>query len=380
MSEQPNNQGLVGEPGSRARLDTPVLVIDLDTFEANLEAVHDTAKARGIGLRPHAKTHKSATVGRRQMAMGAVGLCCAKLGEAEAMAEAGLDQLLLTSPVTGRPKVERLLALNARLGDLAVVVDDPDNVAELAAATADAARPLRLLIDCDVGTHRFGVTSPAAALALAEAIAAAPGLELRGVQGYIGHVQAMPGYAERRAASHQGIAILGSVRDALVASGHPCPIVTGSGSGTHDFDHEPGVFTDLQVGSYIFSDVIYDGIEQTADGGRRFHPALFVASRVISRRQDGFATIDAGSKCFSMDGPMPRQAAGPTPGSSYGRFGDEFGKLDLTGATRQVALGELTMWVVPHCDPTLNNFDYYHVVQGGDLVALWPIEARGRAA
>jgi D-serine deaminase-like pyridoxal phosphate-dependent protein len=272
------------------------------------------------------------------------------------------------------------MALNARLGDLAVVVDDPDNVAELAAATADAARPLRLLIDCDVGTHRFGVTSPAAALALAEAIAAAPGLELRGVQGYIGHVQAMPGYAERRAASHQGIAILGGVRDALVASGHPCPIVTGSGSGTHDFDHEPGVFTDLQVGSYIFSDVIYDGIEQTADGGRRFHPALFVASRVISRRQDGFATIDAGSKCFSMDGPMPRQAAGPTPGSSYGRFGDEFGKLDLTGATRQVALGELTMWVVPHCDPTLNNFDYYHVVQGGDLVALWPIEARGRAA
>lgn len=374
------NQELIGRPDGRGLIDTPALVLDLDVFEANLLAVHDRAKEQGIALRPHAKTHKCATIGRLQREAGAIGLACAKLGEAEALADAGLDQLLLTAPVTGRGKVERLLALNARLGELAVVVDDPDNVAELAAAVARSGQRLSLLIDCDVGLHRFGVTDPEAAVALASAIAAAPGLGLLGIQGYAGHCQAMPSYAERRAASHAAIALLGAIRDALVAAGHACPIVTGSGTGTHDFDHEPGVFTDLQVGSYIFSDVIYDGIEQTADGSRRFHPSLFVASRVVSRRQEGFATIDAGSKSISMDGPMPRLAAGPTPGSAYGGFGDEFGKLDLAQAERPVALGEPTLWVVPHCDPTVNLFDHYHCVRGNELVDIWPIEARGRAA
>lgn len=374
------NRGLIGKPGWRQHIDTPALVLDLDVFEANLQAVHEVAEARGIALRPHAKTHKCATIGRRQMAAGAIGLCCAKLGEAEALADAGLDQLLLTSPITGGAKVERLLALNARLRDLAVVVDDAGNVAELAAATASAGQRLTLLIDCDIGMHRFGVTSPEEALALADDIAAAPGLELAGIQGYAGNIQAMVSYAKRRAASHAAIAILGGVRDALVAAGHPCPIVTGSGTGSYDFDHEPGVFTDLQVGSYIVSDVVYDGIEQTADGTRRIRPALFVASRVVSRRHGAFATIDAGSKSFSMDGPMPVLAEGPTPGSAYGRFGDEFGRLDLSGAGRPVALGELTLWVVPHCDPTLNLFDHYHCVRGDELEAIWPIEARGRAA
>lgn len=374
------DRGLIGERGWRRHIDTPALVLDLDVFEANLRAVHEIARARGIALRPHAKTHKSATIGRRQMAAGAIGLCCAKLGEAEALADAGLDRLLLTSPITGKPKVERLLALNARLQGLALVVDDADNVAELAAATAAAGQQLTLLIDCDVGMHRFGVTTPAEALALADGIAAAPGLELAGIQGYAGHVQAMVPYAERRAASHAAIAILAGVRDALIAAGHPCPIVTGSGTGSYDCDHEPGVFTDLQVGSYVVSDVVYDGIEQTADGSKRIHPALFVASRVVSRRHEGVATIDAGSKSFSMDGPMPVLAEGPTPGSAYGRFGDEFGRLDLTGAGRPVALGALTLWVVPHCDPTLNLFDHYHAVRGDELEAVWPIEARGRAA
>jgi 3-hydroxy-D-aspartate aldolase len=378
MSESINHH-LIGKPGSKALLDTPALILDLDAFEHNLKAMHDVAAQRGIALRPHAKTHKCATIGRLQLEAGAIGLCCAKLGEAEAMAAAGLDGLLLTSPITGKGKVDRLMALHGQLADLAVVVDDPDNVAELAAATAGFDRKLRLLIDVDVGTHRFGVASVEEGLALAADIGAASGLELLGVQGYAGHTQAIKSYAERRAASHAALAILGNVRDALVAAGHACPIVTGSGTGTGDFDHELGLMTDLQVGSYIFQDVIYDGIEQTPEGAKRFRPALFVLARIVSRRHADFATIDAGSKSFSMDGPMPVLLDGPTPGSIYGRFGDEFGKLDLSGATRPVALGEVTTWMVPHCDPTLNLFDHYHCVRGDELVAIWPIEARGRA-
>jgi len=373
------NRELVGRPEGRWLIDTPALVLDLDLFERNLEVMHGLARERGIALRPHAKTHKSAEIGRRQMAAGAIGLCCAKLGEAEALADEGLEKLHLTSPVTGRGKVDRLLALNARSDGLMAVVDDLANVEELAAATEAHGARLRLLIDVDVGTHRFGVTSLEEARALAERIARSPGLELWGVQGYAGHIQSIRSYAERRAASHEAVAILGRIRDGLEAAGHPCPIVTGSGTGTHDFDHEPGIFTDLQVGSYIFSDVVYDGVEMTPDGGRRFQPSLFVYSRVVSRRHAAFATIDAGFKSFSMDGPMPRLKDGPTPGSSYGRFGDEFGRLDLEAATRPVEIGELTVWIVPHCDPTLNNFDHYHCVRGDELVDIWPIEARGCA-
>lgn len=373
-----SNASLVGQPGSRLLLDTPALVLDLDVFERNLRTVHDRAKERGIALRPHAKTHKSAAVGRAQLAAGAIGLCCAKLGEAEALAEAGLDGFLITAPVTSSAKVRRLMALNARLADLAVVVDDPANVDELAAATAETGRRLKLLIDVDVGTHRLGVTSPEAALTLARAIHEAEGLELVGVQGYAGQTQAIPIYADRRAASGKALEALAAVRDALVANSYPCPIVTGSGTGTHDFDHEFGLFTDLQVGSYIFSDVIYNSIEIGKEGDRPVLPSLFVASRVISRQHREFATIDAGSKSFSMDGPMPVLWQGPTPGSSYGRFGDQFGRLDLTGAEQPVELGELTMWMVPHCDPTMNLYDHYHCVRGDDLVDIWAIEARGR--
>jgi D-serine deaminase-like pyridoxal phosphate-dependent protein len=380
MSQRSGNAALIGHKGGRRHIDTPALVLDLDVFEANLRTAHELARSRGIALRPHAKTHKCATIGKAQMDAGAVGLCCAKLGEAEVMAEHGIDRLMLTAPVIGGAKIQRLLELNGSIAELLLVVDDRANVVQLGGAAAHAGQHLKLLIDVDVGTHRFGVPSPEAALALAAEIESLPALSLRGIQGYAGHVQSIPSYAERRTASHAGLQALARVRDALAENGHACSIITGSGTGTFDFDHELGLFTDLQVGSYIFSDVIYDNIEQTPDGKQRFVPALFVAARVVSRRHPGFAAIDAGSKSFSLDGPMPVLVDGPTPGSAYGRFGDEFGKLSLEGAGRQVALGELTTWMVPHCDPTLNLHDYYVCVRGDEIVDLWPIEARGAAA
>jgi D-serine deaminase-like pyridoxal phosphate-dependent protein len=375
------NEALVGRKGSRLMLDTPALVLDLDAFERNLATMQGLAENRGIALRPHAKTHKSAKIGQMQMAAGAVGLCCAKLGEAEALAAEGLDHLLLTSPMTGEGKLGRLLHLNDRLDDLMVVVDDAANVRELGAAAAGSGKPLGVLIDVDVGTHRFGVPSVEDAVALAGLIAELPSLRLRGIQGYAGHIQSVVDYGERRAQSLSALDMLVQVKAALEAAGHACPIVTGSGTGTHDFDHEARVLTDLQVGSYVFLDVIYDGVELAPRGERRFEPSLFVYSRVVSRRQNGFTTIDAGSKSFSMDGPMPGLAAGAPDGSTYGRFGDEFGRLELPpGSNQSLDLGALTAWIVPHCDPTLNQFDCYHCVRGDALVDIWPVDARGCAA
>ena len=372
------NHGLLGQAGSRRRIDTPALVLDLDAFDHNVATMAALARERAIGLRPHAKTHKSVAIGRRQMEAGAVGLCCAKLGEAEALAAGGLDHLLLTAPVRGDDKIRRLLALNAQLADLAVVVDDADNARQLADAAAAAGQVLAVLIVADVGSHRFGVTGEAAAVEIGRLIGERPSLRFRGVQGYAGHVQHIEDYADRRLQSHAAIARLGQVRDALAAIGLASEIVTGSGTGTHDFDHELGIMTDLQVGSYIFCDVQYDRVAMAPGEPRRFRNALFVHTRVVSANQTGFVTTDAGSKSFAMDGPPPEIFAGAPEGSTYGRFGDEFGRVNLPdGASARC--GDLVVCIVPHCDPTVNLYDHYHCVRGDVLVDLWPVDARGRA-
>jgi 3-hydroxy-D-aspartate aldolase len=371
------NRSLIGQPESRRRLDTPALVLDLDAFDHNVATMAALASERSIGLRPHAKTHKSVEIGRRQIEAGAVGLCCAKLGEAEVLAGGGLGRLLLTSPVQG-DKITRLLALNAKTSDLAVVLDHPDNAKELADAASAAGQVLSVLIDVDVGTQRCGVASAAAAVEIGELIADRRSLSFRGVQGYAGQVQHVADYAERRQRSHAALARLGQVRDALAQIGLVSEIVTGGGTGTHDIDHELGFMTDLQVGSYVFSDVEYDRVAMSADEPRRFRNALFVHSRIVSANHPGLATTDAGSKSFAMDGPPPEIFAGAPEGATYGRFGDEFGRVVLPDEAR-LRRGELIVCIVPHCDPTVNLYDHYHCVRGDRLVDLWPVDARGCA-
>lgn len=371
------NADLIDEPGSRAALDTPVLLLDLDAFEANLATMAAFAKTQGVGLRPHAKTHKCAEIARRQQALGAVGICCAKVSEAEALAAAGIDHILITGNVIGETKIGRLLELNARLRDLAVVSDDPDNVLALGEAAAARGQELAVLVLADVGSHRFGVTAPAGAVEVAKAIAAQPALRLAGLQGYAGFLQHVHDYGERAAAAKEASDRLAACRDAILAAGLPCDIVTGSGTGSHDFDARGGVFTDLQVGSYIFMDADYDPVTMAADAPHRFANSLFVATQVVSNRQDGFVTTDAGSKCFALDGPAPVIAKGAPEGSTYRMFGDQFGRVDLPNGHRSLPLATRLEIIPPHCDPTVNLYDHLHVVQGDRLVAIWRIEGRG---
>lgn len=374
------DEDLLNRPGGRLEIATPALVLDLDALEANIAAMAAWAKAEGIALRPHAKTHKSAAIGRLQMQAGALGLCCAKLSEAEALAAAGLDRLLLTAPVIGARKLERLLRLATRCAELMVVVDNADNARALAAAAQTAGRDLGILIDVDIGQQRTGITDATQALALAEIVARAPRLSLKGVQGYAGQVQHIADFAERRKASHDSLTILGAIRDRLTAAGYPCPIVTGGGTGSHALDPAAGVLTELQVGSYIVADVEYDAVDLTGDGRRRFRNGLFVYSRVVSARHDAFVTIDAGSKSLAMDGPTPVVAFGAPAGTTYDCVGDEFGRLTLPPGAAKPRVGDLVGLVVPHCDPTINCFDWYHCLRGDDLVDIWPIEARGCSA
>lgn len=379
MTDEDLHAHLIGRQGSRKALNTPVLVIELDALARNIRRMAEFAASHGLKLRPHAKTHKSPDIARLQIEAGAIGLCCAKLGEAEALADGGVATgLHITSPVVSPPAIERLIALNARTQDLMVVVDSPLNCAALGEA-AKPGNPLKVVIDIDPGMHRTGVASLAGAVAVLEAIRAEPALTYMGVQFYCGVDQHIEDFAARRRSIAERADYLAQVISALTDAGGAPEIVTGGGTGTHAIDAELGVFTELQVGSYIFMDSQYLACDLLGEGRPApFETALMVDARVVSANAPGLVTLDAGFKAFSTDAGPPVPIAGAPQGATYRFMGDEHGALIIGGVTPP-AVAEIVTLVTPHCDPTVNLYDTYHVVQGDTLCALWPIAGRGKS-
>lgn len=368
---------LIGRQGGRADLNSPVLIVDVDTLDANISAMAAFAAEHGLALRPHAKTHKSVDIARRQIAAGAVGVCVAKLGEAEALAGGGIASIHITSPVVSAPAIARLIDLRAACPGLSVVVDHPDNVAALASAGFDA--PLGVFIDVDPGIHRTGVASPQAAVDLAAAIAASPTLHYAGVQFYCGAEQHAATVEARREALSERNGLLSSVLAALTSADLPAPIVTGGGTGTFVLDAEFGLLTELQVGSYVFMDEDYLACE-SVPGGPAFAPSLFVDTRVVSANAEGLVTVDGGVKSFATDvKSRPRVVAGAPADAVYFPMGDEHGALIVPAGAERPALGAVVTFTAPHCDPTVNLYDHYHLVRGDTLVDIWPVSGRGRA-
>jgi D-serine deaminase-like pyridoxal phosphate-dependent protein len=368
---------LLGKPGSRRELNTPVLVVDRDALGRNVQKMAAVAKRAGVALRPHAKSHKSLAIARLQLEAGAVGLCCAKLGEAEVFAAGGVESLLITSPVVSRPAIERLVALNARIPDLMVCVDNPVNVAALSAAARE--RQLKLIIDVDPGIRRTGVGSVEAAVALLEAIRSAGNLVFKGVQMYCGVQQHIKDYKERYAAIEERTSYLRSIIVALQENSGPLAIVTGSGTGTHHIDARLGLLTEWQVGSYAFMDRQYAECDLADDKMQAFEYSLFIDARVVSANTTGIATIDAGYKAMATDGGPPVVLSGAPQGSNYIFMGDEHGLIIDPAHNHAWAIGDLVRLAVPHCDPTVNLYDAYHVISGETLQEIWPVSARGRS-
>lgn len=346
---------------ARVALPTPALVVELDALEHNLAAAQQLADRHGVGLRPHAKTHKCAEIARRQLALGARGICVAKIGEAEALAAAGIDRLLITSPVHPAWS-ERLRSLADAVAELAVVVDSDVSLGAVPAVDA-----LRVLVDVDVGLHRTGVTSADAAVRLACHL----GERCAGVQGYGGHWQHIGDPAERAAAVATGMAVLTETIDAIEAAGLPVNVRSGAGTGSLPHDLELGVLNDLQLGSYAFMDREYSDAMSTETVPWR--QALFVDATVISANHTGFATTDAGLKALATDAGLPVVAG--QPDATYHWFGDEQGLV--TGDWR---VGDRLALVPPHCDPTVDKYDRIHVVRDGTVVDVWDVTARGRSA
>jgi 3-hydroxy-D-aspartate aldolase len=367
---------LIGRQGSRQALNTPVLVIDRDALQRNILAMASFARSNGLALRPHAKTHKSVEIAKLQVEAGAVGVCCAKLGEAEALADGGIGSILITSPVVTPQAIERLAALHARMPDLRVVADNPENVDAIAVALKGTAKPLPVVVDIDPGIRRTGVASPEAALALAERIRSRASLRFAGVQYYCGVQQHIEGFADRRAAIEDRTAYLREVVERLKAAGMAPEVVTGGGTGTHAIDAALGVLTELQAGSYVFMDRQYNDCDLRGEGAP-FETSLFVDARVISANSASMATIDSGFKALSTDGGSPTIISGAPASAMFVFMGDEHGAL--IAPDHPFRIGDLVTLAVPHCDPTVNLYDAFHVVRDGTLIDIWPVTARGRS-
>ena len=369
------------EPGMGLdAIDTPALLIDLDAFERNLERMAELTAGTGTRMRPHAKTHKSPIIARRQMAHGAVGVCCQKVSEAEVMVRGGIGNVLVSNEVVGARKLDRLAAL-AREARVGVCVDDAGNVGEVAAAATRFGVQLDVLVEIDVGAGRCGVDAGAPALELARAIAATPSLRFAGLQAYHGSAQHIRDHAERKAAIDGAIALTRQTVDLLAGEGLACDIVGGAGTGTFEMEAASGVYTELQAGSYIFMDADY-ARNRKADGEPfdTFEHALFVLATVMSAPGGGRAVVDAGHKAASVDAGPPEPFG--RAGLSYGRPSDEHGVLQAEGSNQPPTLGERILLVPGHCDPTVNLHDWYVGVRGlgGDdahVEALWPVAARG---
>ena len=372
------NEHLIGVSGSRARLATPALVLDLDRFEHNLGTMAAHFAGRPESIRPHAKTHKCAEIARRQMAAGAVGICVAKLGEAAAMIRAGVSRILITSPIVTVDKLERVLALNDVAEEMILVVDNSETIDLLASLAAERAKPMQVVIDLGVGRNRTGIPTIPGAAALAEQIKAGPSLVLRGLQCYADHLQHIEDCATREEEALTVMQRIGDARDAIEAVAGPLDIVTGGGTGTYDIDPEAGVFTDLQVGSFIFMDVQYNAVMRRDGTPGPFETSLFVQSTVICANIAEAVTTDAGFKAFATDGPMPEITDGAPEGSTYDFMGDEHGRIVLPAGANGPPIGSVVSCVTPHCDPNVNLHDLYHCVRGDRLVDIWRIDARGQ--
>ncbi|MDZ4717646.1 MAG: DSD1 family PLP-dependent enzyme [Roseiflexaceae bacterium] len=354
-------------------LDTPTLAVDLDLVEANIALLMQQLRGTSVTARPHLKTAKSPEIARLLLAAGAIGVCVAKLSEAEIMAAAGIDNLLITSEVAGMPKLARLAALHQRYPQIRVVVDSSEGALALNHACTGHDHPLEVLIELDVGQHRCGVLPGEPALALARDIARLPYLRLIGLQGYEGHLQHVADPAEKIRRVQESMQQLTATADVLRHAGFSIQTVTTGGTGTCAICAKyPGI-TEIQPGSFVFLDVAYRNALGPAS---QYANALVVLSTVISRPTAQRAVVDAGLKSLSNDmgNPQPRDLVGV----SYRPGGDEYGILEWNTETPvHLALGDQVVLIPSHIDTTVNLHNLYQVHRNSQIIATWPIAARG---
>jgi D-serine deaminase-like pyridoxal phosphate-dependent protein len=354
-------------------IDTPALVVDLDAFERNLDLMANAVRGAGIALRPHGKAHKCPAIALAQLERDAVGICCQKVGEAEAFVAAGVGDVLVTNEIVGGAKLARLAAM-AKKATVAVLADDVAAIPGIGAAASAAGVSIAVLVEINVGANRCGVAPGAPAVAVAQAVVGTPGLSLRGIHAYHGAAQHLRMPEERRAAIARAVSLARETKAAIEATGIACPTVTGAGTGTWQHERDSGVYTELQPGSYVFMDADYQK-NALAPDEHHFEQSLFVVAAVMSVPARERAVVDAGLKAFAFDSGPPLVYG--ARGLTYVKASDEHGVIAVAPDTQQPRLGD-RLWLVPgHCDPTVNLYDWIVGVRGTHVESVWPVAARG---
>lgn len=354
-------------PATIGGIPTPALVLDVAALDRNIRRMAAVFAAGPCRLRPHFKAHKTPEIARRQLAAGScVGLTCATVSEAETAA-ALCEDILIANEIVGPGKAARVAALARRIR-ITVAVDSLHGLEDIAGAAVAGGVTVGLLVDVNVGQMRCGVTPGDAAVALACRVAAAPGVELRGVMGYEGHLQNLADRAERERRARAAMDALVSTARQIMRQGLPCEMVSGGGTGTHDISGRVEGVTEIQAGSYALMDTDYAGL------GLPFEHAFFVLGTVVSRPDSARCVADCGHKSTTRDHGLPGLKG--MPGAVVISLNDEHATISLPPGSA-VAVGDRVQLLPSHIDPTVNLHDVFYVIEGERVVDVWPIEARG---
>jgi D-serine deaminase-like pyridoxal phosphate-dependent protein len=357
-------------------LDTPALVVDLDILRQNLRRMADYCRQYGLRLRPHTKTHKIPEVARWQMEAGAVGITVAKVGEAEVMASAGLDDILIAYPVVGDAKLERLMALAAEKR-MTVALDSPEALDGTANAAERAGMCVGLLVECDLGMGRCGVQTPEEVIRLAQLAESRPGVHFEGILFYPGHIRTSP---ERQLPLLQSMnEKLQSLLDALAKAGLACGVVSGGSTPAAFNSHLLPGMNEIRPGTYVFNDrnTMELGACDLADC------ALRVLVTVVSTAVPGKAMVDGGSKTFSSDRLLNGTKEGfgwvvEEPGIQFASMTEEHGHLDVSQSERRLRVGDRLSIIPNHVCTCVNLHERIYFHRQGDILDELEIAGRGK--
>jgi len=363
---------LLGTPRigqSLSDLDTPQVLIDLDGVDSNLRGMFAGGKKYGVNVRVHFKSLKCSGLARYIQTVGGSacgGFLCAKLNEAEVLADAGLTDILIANEIVGTIKLHRL-ALLAKRSTLRVCVDNFDNVNAIAAAMDAVGASIGVLIELDIGMKRCGVEPGEMVLPLARHIQKFPSLKFLGLQGYDGHLQQIADPAERERRCREGMALFIDARRQLEDGGIPVEVMTGGGTGTWEFVASTPGITEIQPGSFVLMDSMYNTIRP------EFACTLSIMANVMSKHPD-YYVLDAGSKAISYEFGMPTILGRPQ--DKVVRLAEEHTKVECTDASLKV--GDRVRVIPAHCCATMNLHRVCIGVRDDAVEAVWPIEASGR--
>lgn len=358
--------------GSRKEdLDTPALLVDLPTLERNTRKMADTIiREAGVHWRPHTKGMKTPALAHRLLEAGAIGITCAKLGEAEVMAAGGVSDILIANQIVGPRKIARLVNLR-RHADVMVCVDDEDNVRQLSLAATKKGVRVRVLIEVNVGMNRAGVAPGEPVLSLARTVAASPGLQFSGLMTWEAHTLAIQDIGEKRRLIAESLSRLTDSADLCRSNGLPVDVVSCGGTGTYWISaFHPGI-TEIEAGGGVFGDIRYRTVF-----GVEHEYALTVLSTVTSRPTPERIICDAGKKTMSSDAAVPEPL--DIPNVNQVALSAEHGKIELDAPAETPQVGETIEFVAGYSDTTVVLHDELYGIRDGIVEAVWPLPARGR--